>query len=82
MEIEKTEGDTASKGSKSFPHIMAVKKVHLHLIPEKYKSVECIPQTELQNLHGTFYIYLIEQLQTMPYVFRMNGAQTYFGKQK
>ena len=46
------------------------------MIPLKYKSVERIPQTELQDLHGTFYIHLIEQLQSLLYVLRMNGAQT------
>ena len=50
--------------------------MQFHVIQEKYKSVECVPQTELPDLRGTFYIYLIEQLQPLPYVFRMNGAQT------
>ena len=34
------------------------------MISEKYKIVECAPQTELQD----FYTYLIEQLQPLPYV--------------
>ena len=26
------------------------------MIPEKYRSVECVPQTELQDLHAILYV--------------------------
>ena len=63
------------------PHIMAVNRGALSRGSREYKSVKYVPRTELQDLHGTFYICLIEQLQPLPYVFPMNAALTVFRKQ-
>ena len=52
--IQLTEGDTASKGSHSLPHVIAVNRGALSRGSREYKSIECIPQAELQDLHGTF----------------------------
>ena len=56
--------------------------MQFHVITDKYKSVECVPQIELQDLHGNFYIDHIKQLQPLFYIFCMNGAQIVFWKTK
>ena len=53
LDIE-LKGDTASKGSQSLPHIMAENRGGLSSDSrEVQKHRKCIPQTELQDLHGT-----------------------------
>ena len=50
------------------------------MMPDKSISIESVLKTELQDFHNAFYMYLIKQLQPLPYVFHINGAQTVFRK--
>ena len=80
LDIELTEGDTASKGSQSLPRLTAVNRGVLSCGSREVQNIECVPQTELLDLQETFYINLMEQLQPLPCIFRMNAAQTVFRK--
>ena len=52
------------------------------MIPEKYKSVECVAQTEQQDLHSTFIFIDGTAATSAANVFPTNGVQTVFQKTK
>ena len=80
--IELTEGDTVSKGSQSFPCITAVTRGTLSCNSREEQMRRMHSSDRTAGLARYLYIYLIEHLQPLPYVFRINGAQTVFRKTK
>ena len=80
LDIELTEGDTASKGSQSLPRITAVNRGALSRDFREVQMRRMCPSDRTAGLAPHFYTYLIKQLQLRPSVFRMNDTQTIFWK--